>query len=402
MSDVLREICSIALFRNVREKEPLKSLSDFLLKMGPGFSMEEMIDSYGHFVSKLYEMRPDADLSAAIWDTLSEDMNPFIRYKIDSIIAPESSRKMSTLIKLTAERELDLLTRIGNYTSFDFKDAMVYDGYLPDFTSSHIDFKKRYMKMIDQIETKGYGIYSRCDFFRIKNGALVPVKSPDPICAEDMFCYERQRGRVYDNTRAFASGKAFEDVLLYGDAGTGKSSTVKTAARMFFDEGVRLVEVPKSELHTLSEVFEFLSEVPMKFILFIDDISFDADDDRIGTLKSVIEGAAGGGRKNIAVYATSNRRHMIKETFSARENEIHTSDTIAEQMSLSERFGLRILFDKPNKDTYLDIVQGLCKLRGIEADKDKLAQAAELYAIRGGGRSARIARQFVDSIGGPS
>ena len=398
MSDVLREICSIALFRNVREKEPLKSLCDFLLKMGPGFSMEEMIDSYGHFVSVLYEMRPDADLAAAIWDTLSEDMNPFIRYKIDSIVAPEQERKMSTLLKLTAERELDLLTRIGNYTSFDFKDAMVYDGYLPDFTSSHIDFKKRYMKMIDQIETKGYGIYSRYDFFRIKNGALVPVKSPDPICAEDMFCYERQRGKVYDNTEAFASGKPFEDVLLYGDAGTGKSSTVKTAARMFFDKGVRLVEVPKSELHSLSEVFEFLSDVPMKFILFIDDISFDADDDRIGTLKSVIEGAAGGGRKNIAIYATSNRRHMIKETFSARENEIHTSDTIAEQMSLSERFGLRILFDKPNKATYIEIVKGLCRLRGIVVDSEKLEVDAEQYAIRGGGRSARIARQFVDSI----
>ena len=397
MSDVLREICSIALFRNVRQKEPLLSLCDFLLKMGPGFSMEEMIDSYGHFVSKLYEMRPDADLSAAIWDTLSEDMNPYIRYKIESIVDPGQGKKMSTLLKLTAERELDLLTRIGNYTSFDFKDAMVYDGYLPDFTSSHIDFKKRYMQMIDQIETKGYGVYARYDFFRIKNGAVVPVKSPDPICAEDMFCYERQRGKVYDNTRAFASGKAFEDVLLYGDAGTGKSSTVKTAARMFFDQGVRLVEVPKSELHHLSEVFEFLSDVPMKFILFIDDISFDADDDGIGTLKSVIEGAAGGGRKNIAIYATSNRRHMIKETFSARENEIHTSDTIAEQMSLTERFGLRILFDKPNKATYIEIVKGLCKLRGFKADPETIEAEAEQYAIRGGGRSARIARQFVDS-----
>ena len=398
MSDVLREICSIALFRNVREKEPLVSLCDFLLKMGPGYSMEEMIDSYGNFVSKLYEMRPDADLAAAIWDTLSEDMNPYIRYKISSLTGSEDSVKMSTLLKLTAERELDLLTRIGNYTSFDFKDAMVYDGYLPDFTSSHIDFKKRYMQMIDQIETRGYGVYSRYDFFRIKNGVLTPVTNPDPISAGDLFCYERQRNKVYDNTRAFVEGRPFEDVLLYGDAGTGKSSTVKTAARMFYDKGVRLVEVPKTELHGLAEVFDLLSGIPMKFILFIDDISFDADDDRIGTLKSVIEGAAGGGRKNIAIYATSNRRHMIKETFSARENEIHTSDTIAEQMSLSERFGLRILFDKPNKDTYLQIVKGLVRLRGIKVDPETLEKDAEQYAIRGGGRSARIARQFADSL----
>lgn len=398
MSDVLREICSLALFRNVREKEPLRSLCDFLLKMGPGFSMEEMIDSYGHFVSVLYEMRADADLSAAIWDTLSEDMNPYLRHRIDAILRPDEVVKASTLMKLTAERELDLLTRIGSYTSFDFKDAMVYDGYLPDFRSSNIDFRKRYMSMMDQIETKGYGMYARCHFFRIKEGALVPVTSPDPISVDELFCYEKQRGRVIENTKRFSEGKPFEDILLYGDAGTGKSSTVKSAARKFIDSGIRLVEVPKTELHGLSEIIGMLTEVPLKFIIFIDDVSFDADDDRIGTLKSVIEGAASGARKNIAIYATSNRRHMIKETFSARENEIHTSDTIAEQMSLSERFGIRILFDKPNKDTYLEIVKGLMKLRGITMDEDKLSIEAEQFAIRGGGRSARIARQFVDSL----
>ena len=398
MSDVLREICSLALFRNVRQKEPLKSLCDFLLKMGPGFSMEEMIDSYGHFVSVLYEMRADADLSAAIWDALYEDMNPYLRHRIDTLIRPDETMKASTLLKLTAERELDLLTRIGNYTSYDFKDAMVYDGYLPDFRSSHIDFKTRYMTMMDQIGTMGYGVYAKYHFFRIKDGALDPVTNPDPICVEDLFCYEKQREKVIANTRKFSEGKTFEDILLYGDAGTGKSSTVKAAARMFVDSGVRLVEVPKSELHGLSEIIKMLTEVPLKFIIFIDDVSFDADDDRIGSLKSVIEGAASGARKNIAIYATSNRRHMIKETFSARENEIHTSDTIAEQMSLSERFGIRILFDKPNKDTYLKIVKGMMNLRGLKMDEEELAIAAEQYAIRGGGRSARVARQFVDSL----
>ncbi len=398
MSDLLREICSIALFRDVRDKEPLRSLSDFLLKMGPGYSIEEMIDSYGDFVSNLYGLRADCDLSAAIWEALADDMNPYLRYKIDSIVHPDKAVKVSALLTLTAERELDLLTRIGNYTSYDFKNEMIYDGYLPDFTSSHIDFKKRYMRMIDSLETTGYGIYARYDFFRIKDGKLVPVTSPDPIRVDDMFCYERQRNKVYDNTRAFVEGKSFEDVLLYGDAGTGKSSTVKTAARMFFEKGVRLVEVPKSELHGLSEIIELLTEVPLKFIVFIDDVSFEADDDRIGTLKSVIEGAASGARKNIAIYATSNRRHMIKETFSARENEIHTSDTIAEQMSLSERFGLRILFDKPNKATYLEIVKGLLRIKGTSFDEEQLEKEAEQFAIRGGGRSARIARQFVDSL----
>ena len=397
MSDLLREICSIALFRDVRDKEPLRSLSDFLLKMGPGYSIEEMIDSYGDFVSKLYGLRADCDLSAAIWDALENDMNPYIHYKIESVVHPDKAVKVSALLNLTAERELDLLTKIGNYTSYDFKNEMVYDGYLPDFTSSHIDFKKRYMRMIDSIDTKGYGMYVHNNFFRIKEGKLLPVTTPDPISADDLFCYELQRSKVYANTASFVEGRAFDDVLLYGDAGTGKSSTVKSAARMFFDNGVRLVEVPKSELHGLSEIIDTLTHEPLKFILFIDDVSFDADDDRIGSLKSVIEGAASGGRRNIAIYATSNRRHMIKETFSSRENEIHRSDTIAEQLSLSERFGLRILFEKPNKETYLTIVKELLKLKGKDFDEKELEQKAEQYAIRAGGRSARLAKQFAES-----
>lgn len=398
MSDLLREICSIALFRNVRDREPLKSLSDFLIKMGPGYSIESMIDSYGDFVSKLYGLRADCDLSAAIWDALEVDMNPFIHYKIEAAVHPDKATKISALLTLTAERELDLLTRIGNYTSYDFKNEMIYDGYLPDFTSSHIDFKKRYMKMIDNLSTRGHGMYARYDFFRIRNGEIVPVTTPDPISADDLFCYELQRNKVYENTRAFVESRPFKDVLLYGDAGTGKSSTVKSAVRMYFDKGARLVEIPKAELHNLNEIIEKLSNEPMKFILFIDDVSFDADDDRIGSLKSVIEGAASGARKNIAIYATSNRRHMIKETFSARENEIHRSDTIAEQLSLSDRFGLRILFERPNKQTYIEIVKCLLKARGIDYQDEDLEQKAELYAIRAGGRSVRLAKQFAETF----
>ncbi len=395
---LLREICSIALFRGVREKEPLASLCDYLFKLEPGYSIEEMIDSYGHFCSVLYSLRPDCDLSAAIWDVLVDDMNPYLRYKIDSIVDPESAGKQSSLMKLTVQRELELLTRIGSYTSFDLKEQLVYDGYLPDFTSSRIDLKKRYLKMIDSIDTSGYGIFTRYDFFRIKDGRLVPVINPDPVSSADLFCYERQRDMVAANTAAFAQGLPFEDVLLYGDAGTGKSSTVKSSARMFFDKGVRLVEIPKTELSHLSDIIESLSREPMKFILFMDDISFDADDDRIGVLKSVIEGAASGGRRNTAIYATSNRRHMIKETFSSRENEIHRTDTIAEQLSLSERFGIRILFDKPDRKTYLMIVKALLEAKGVSFDDEQIERDAELYALRKGGRSGRTARQFADSL----
>ena len=161
---------------------------------------------------------------------------------------------------------------------------------------------------------------------------------------------------------------------------------------------MRLVELPNSEIDNLATVIDMLSHIPMKFFLFIDDISFEATDDRIGALKSVLEGAASGGRKNIIICATSNRRHMIKETFSDRQNEIHQADTIAEQMSLSERFGLRVLYEKPNKQDFLTIVKRIAERRGLKIDEGELEEGAERFALRGGGRSARLARQYVDSL----
>lgn len=399
MSELLRQIDSIALFRGVRYREPLNSLCDFLKKMEAGYTIDEMIASYSSFVSVLYNLRSDADLSGAIWDALVDDMNPFLRHRINEVVNPDEATKLSTLITLTAERELELLSEIGSYTSTKFKDEMYYDGYLPDFRSSNIDFKERYMELINNIGTKGYGIFSKYLMFKIDNGEIVPVKRPDPISTDDLFCYEMQREKVLNNTKAFLDGKPAADVFLYGDAGTGKSSTVKAVAREFADRGLRLVELPKPELDNLSRVIEELSQIPMKFILFFDDITFDADDDRIGILKSILEGAASGDRKNIAIYATSNRRHMIKETFSSRSDEIHATDTIAEQTSLSERFGLRILFEKPNKFTFINIIKNMCDARGIAYDEKELELKAEQAALRAGGRSNRLARQFVDSLG---
>lgn len=398
MSELLRQIDSLALFRGIRDREPLNSLCDFLRKMEAGYTIDEMIESYSHFVSVLYDLRSDADLSAAVWDALIDDENPFLRHRIDSIMDPENATRMSTLITLTAERELDLLTEIAGSTSYDFKEQMYYDGYLPDFNSSHIDLKERYMRMIENIEREGYGKWSRFLMFRVEGGVIMPVRHPDPISEDELFCYERQRGMVMKNTADFLKGKPAADVLLYGDAGTGKSSTVKAVVRKFREAGLRLVELPKSELDELSHVIEQLSRVPMRFVLFIDDVSFDSGDERIGSLKSVLEGAASGGRRNIVIYCTSNRRHLIKESFADRSDEIHASDTIAETMSLSERFGLRVLFDKPNKAVYLQIVMKLAELRGVDIEAEELCARAETYAIRGGGRSARLARQFIDSL----
>lgn len=400
MSDLLRDLNSLALFRGVSHTEPLNSLRDFLNKAESDCTSDEKIEAYAAFVSVLYSIRPDADFSAAIWDALLSDMNPYLKSRIDMLVNPEEAEPINSLMLLTAQNELDILTKIGSVTSEDFKAEIAYDGYLPDFTSSRIDFKTRYMRVIDDLPTAGYGIYAKYLMFKIDRGEIKPVKHPDPIRTEELFCYERQREKVVSNTQAFLMGKRAADTLLYGDAGTGKSSTVKAVARMFEKDGLRLVELPKTEIMNLPDVIEMLSQIPMKFILFIDDVSFESNDDRIGPLKSILEGAASGGRKNIVIYATSNRRHLIKESFADRSDEVHKTDTMAEQMSLSERFGLRVLFDKPNKMDFLTIVHKLCELRGISIPEEEMDMKAEQFAIRGGGRSARLARQFVDLIGG--
>ncbi|MCQ2467782.1 MAG: ATP-binding protein [Clostridia bacterium] len=396
MSELLNNISSLALFRGVRNSEPLKSLCVYLRKCEEKAPVDELVESYGDFVSILYSLRADANLSEAVWDLLVDDSNPFLKNKIDSIISTDEIA-LSEILKDAAIKELELLNQLGTVTC-EMLTKELNCGYVPVFGNYQVDFKSRYLDMIENIEKVGYGIYSKYRTFKYSAGKIVPIKNPDPISVDDLFCYEMQREKVVSNTKAFLSGKPAADILLYGDAGTGKSSTVKAVSKSFINEGLRLVELPKSEISNLPDVIEKLSAIPMKFILYVDDLSFEANDERIGSLKSVLEGAASGGRKNIIIYITSNRRHMIKETFSDRSDEIHASDTIAEQMSLSERFGLRILFDKPNKFDFLKIVRELAKTRGIEMDQDELDMLAERFALRSGGRSARLARQFIDSL----
>ena len=215
----------------------------------------------------------------------------------------------------------------------------------------------------------------------------------------DLIGYELQRTQVIENTRALLAGQKAANVLLYGDAGTGKSATVKAVANAYADEGLRLIELTKEELHLLPKLLDELAANPLKFILFIDDLSFQDNDDNFSALKAVLEGSISARSHNTVIYATSNRRHIVRETFSQRAgDEIHRNDTMQETISLSERFGIRILYDKPNKQLYLDIVKGLADQYGLSMTEDELELEAERFATRRSGRSARAARQFVEQL----
>ena len=186
--------------------------------------------------------------------------------------------------------------------------------------------------------------------------------------------------------------------MLFGDAGTGKSSTVKAVVNEFWERGLRLVEVKKNQSSEMTAVIEALSRNPLKFILFLDDLSFTAENDDFYTLKAMLEGSALAKAPNIAIYATSNRRHLIKESFSDREggDDVHRNETMEETISLSARFGLTVAFLRPERELYLRIVRELAKDAGIAMELEQLEAEAERFAL--GGRSPRAARQFIEQI----
>ena len=269
--------------------------------------------------------------------------------------------------------------------------------FLPRWETSSIDLPAAYAQRMSEVGKKGYGMFAKHHVFTVENGHLVPVKYPDPQRLSELPGYEKEREKVIANTKALLAGMPANNVLLYGDAGTGKSSAVKAIANEFAPEGLRLVEVKKNQLYQIPDLMDKLAANPLKFILFIDDLSFTANDDNFAALKAILEGSVGGRAKNIAVYATSNRRHLIKETLTDRTgDDIHEADTRQELMSLSARFGLTVTFQRPEKARFETILAELAKQHGIDMPMDQLLVKAEAFAIRAGGRSPRVAKQFIE------
>lgn len=380
---------SLVIFRDVMNCRTIQSLERLLESLEDNDTLKQL-KAYSDFVSNLY--RHHNDLSSYILTLILEDENI---YMIRTAHRLEISQKMKECLF----SELESLQMIAEMTSLQVKDKIAYDGFLPDWDNTYYDFKKEYLNRIDNIERYGYGIYAKYYMFIVKDSRIVPVKYPDEIKLSQLIGYEKQRQLVIDNTLALINGKPASNVLLSGDAGTGKSSSVKAIANEFRDKGLRIIEIRKDQLREIPEIIDGLSKNPLKFILFIDDLSFAKDDDNFGALKAILEGSVSARANNIVIYATSNRRHLVKESFSDRDgDDVHRNDTVQELISLSERFGLRITFSKPNKYEYLEIVKGLAKLNSLDMSEEELEKEAERFAVGRSGRSARAAKQFIDKM----
>jgi predicted AAA+ superfamily ATPase len=301
--------------------------------------------------------------------------------------------ELNFLQQLGALRWEDVLAGAPGLTQAQRREADI----LQPWDMQVADFAADYALRAAQSGRRGYGMFARYHVFTVENGRLAPVRHPDPQRLNELPGYEGEREKVVANTKALLEGKPANNVLLYGDAGTGKSSTVKAIANEFAPEGLRLVEVKKNQLYQIPDLVDGLAKNPLKFILFIDDLSFTANDDNFAALKAILEGSVGGRAKNLAVYATSNRRHLIKETLSDRSgDDIHEGDTRQELMSLSARFGLTVTFQRPEKERFETIVAELARQYHLDIPAEQLMIRAEAFAIRAGGRSPRAAKQFIE------
>jgi uncharacterized protein len=249
----------------------------------------------------------------------------------------------------------------------------------------------------------GTGILAQYRAFRWQSAELIAIAHPDPVQLGELFGYDWQQDALRKNTEFLLAGYPALHVLLYGSRGSGKSSLVKGLLNYYSDRPLRLIEVAKSELKDLPQIVEKLRGVPQKFIIFVDDLSFEEDDDAFKALKVVLEGSITARPQNVVVYATSNRRHLIREYFEDRprpkdSDEIHAWDTVQEKLSFSDRFGLTLTFESADQDTYLTIVRNLAAQSEINLTGPELEAKALQWATRHNGRSGRTARQFIDFI----
>ncbi|WP_026518675.1 ATP-binding protein [Butyrivibrio sp. MC2021] len=254
----------------------------------------------------------------------------------------------------------------------------------------------------------GVGYFGLNKAFRIREKEageveFTAINNMDKVVLDDLVGYEIQKKKLIDNTKAFVAGKKANNVLLFGDSGTGKSTSIKAIVNEFYGDGLRMIEIYKYQFRLLSQLIAQLKNRNYKFIIYMDDLSFEEDESDYKFLKAVIEGGVETKPDNILIYATSNRRHLIKETWKDRrdveqDGDIHRSDTMEEKLSLANRFGVTIGYYKPSRQEYYDIVSELAARHGITMEKEQLFREADRWELNHGGISGRTAQQFINYI----
>lgn len=345
------------------------------------------------------EATPDDKIKAysLIMNTLLDESQTLSQYLRDLLLFSDSPVLLKAAYDPTpfrtacVEHDVEIIRELSEVNTEQLFASKACIGF-PVYENGEFNFTADFF--IELARLHRTGPYAKDRAFLYSDERLEPIEKTDPITLSMLKRYEVQRKQLVDNTEYFLKGLPAANALLYGDRGTGKSSTIKAIFNEYQD--LRIIQLPRNEIPNLLKLYNRLEKLPHKFIIMLDDISFSESDDGYNALKAALEGALLSKPDNILIYATTNRRHILKETQSGRDGgDISRADAIDEGMSLADRFGLFITFTKPDKLAFLDIVEQIAAERGISPTQEFLDKA-ERFAIKKAGRSPRIARQFVD------
>ncbi len=435
LSTTLLALDSLSIYRGLLKDKLLIRLKALLICLDKdNVALREVVNLYNDFYFELAKSET-ISLKDYIVDKIVFDENPF-SFRIQALQCSDSDIVLERAVSHDL-RGLQLVSQLDPamikavlIELFKDNDKLIIEG-LPDWilesqpTSSLDHIKrvkdkfnscKRWDECLEDLrrfhKTYGCGIYARYIAFVWEktdgHGYLKGIDSPDAITLHELVDYQNERSRVIENTLQLLEGCPSNNVLLYGDRGTGKSSTVKAILNEYHNQGLRMLEVPKAYLADFPLIIRLLKNRAQKFIIFVDDLVFGDNEENYTSLKAVLEGGLESKTPNVVIYATSNRRHLVKEYFSERaglqsgdhNEEVHAGDSMQEKLSLADRFGISVVFSSPDQNRYLRIVDGIAASRHLNIDKERLQKEALQWALWYNGRSARTARQFVDWIEG--
>ena len=394
---------SLSIFRKILNRSVISGYKKLLESLSK--PCEDFLFAYGEFYNLLSERNMTENLSYYITQAALFDENSFT-LSAAAGKTPELGENVLSAVK----RDCEIILTLSNLSADDIINDYKYKSDIAEIADALPRWNrgKPVEEFANGVDLKilsnfyrqnGCGMFARYKAFIWRDGDIKPVCHPDRIEIKSFIGYERQRNQVIENTKAFINGKACNNCLLYGDMGTGKSSTVKAIGNEFRKDGLRIVEMPKERLMDFPILVDKIASLPMKFIIFIDDLSFQSQDKNYTSLKAVLEGGLAARPDNALIYATSNRRHLIKESWQDRDtDDVNRRDNMQETLSLSDRFGLSVCFSNADKNEYLEIVFALAEKSGIEMDKNELSILAERFALGRGGRSPRCAKQFIESL----
>ena len=387
-------LMSLSVYKNMLETTPVRALLDLCEAESP----EARIGAY-------------TDLLHSVWQegrkTLSESLAWHLKFDETFIGSAVATGKAEPWLLNAAEGDIGTLSQIGLLSAGAVKAWLrqkcpaEYGPIIEHLAELPQGAPLQPEEIFESYRKKGCGLFALGRAFHWEKGTLTQVNQPDTISQADMIGYEFQRSAVIENTRVMLSGKPTNNVLLYGDSGTGKSATVKSLVNLPEFYNLRLIEIAKNSLDELTELVRFVGKHTQKFILYIDDLSFEQEDKGFSALKTALEGGLERRPDNVAIYATSNRRHMIRETFADRQgDEVHARETLEERSSLSERFGLRLAYLALDKKRYTDMVIEMCRRLDLPYTEEQLRVEANRWELQHGGRTPRVAMQLVEKLAG--